>query len=64
MPGAILLALEERAHRWSLIPTPEGSAAEETIINAVQWLRLAVEKKLSRWASSRVGTVGRQHLAS
>ncbi len=43
MPGAILLALEEGAHRWSLIPTPEGSAAEETIINAVQWLRLAVE---------------------
>ena len=43
MPGAILLALDEGAHRWSLIPTPEGSAAEVTIINAVQWLRLAVE---------------------
>ena len=37
MPGVILLALQESAHVRSLIPTPEGSAAEETIINAVQW---------------------------
>ena len=37
----LYLALEERAH--SLIETPQAGAVEETVINAVQWLRLVVE---------------------
>jgi len=39
--NTIHLALEESAH--GLVGTPQAGAVEETIINAVQWLRLVVE---------------------
>ena len=41
MPLAVTLLIDENARAF--IATPEGGAVEASVINAVQWLKLAVE---------------------